>query len=85
MSMGYIDYLRNRENRENNETTKWISRSRFGIWMSLIVARIAVVFLCFFESTRSDDQRSDTIDGERGEERRGRHERRGSVYARLLT
>lgn len=42
-------------------------------------------FSFLFESTRSDDQRCDTIDGERGEERRGRHERRGSVYARLLT
>lgn len=42
-------------------------------------------FFSFFESTRSDGQRSDTTDGERREERRGRHERRGSVYARLLT
>lgn len=47
MSMGYIDYLRNTENRENNESTKWISRSQFGIWMSSIVARIAAIFLFF--------------------------------------
>lgn len=68
MSMGYIDYLRNRENRENNETTKWISRSRFGIWMSLIVARIAVVFLFF--SNQQDQTIKDVIQLMEKEEKR---------------
>lgn len=68
MSMGYIDYLRSRENRENNESTKWISRSQFGIWMSLIVARIAAIFSLF--SNQQDRTVKEVIQPMEKEEKR---------------
>lgn len=66
--MGYIDYLRNRENRENNESTKLISRSQFGIWMSSIVTRIAAIFLFF--SNRQDRTIKEVIQLMEKEEKR---------------
>lgn len=49
--------------------------------------RVPTISSLLSNSAKSNDQKGETIDKEKERERGGeeRHERRGSVYARLLT